>query len=341
MQLHRLKHAIPSTGAWTTLRASVAAMCLSMATLGAPAAYAQAPSDPEAPAAEEAPRELTQEEAEALEAVEAFRNLIPPPKREGPSPYALVNDADPEGTVPLGLQKTNPMGFAYYFMELTDKAETAVAEKRFADAVKYQRAMIKSSPEDALGYRKLCATYAAMGDREQALNACSTALASQGTMIEDAVRFVDVAMTTPGELSPSLREEIDTVIAHVASQPEGALPAAQLQCRLGARLEAPARLRTCVQTLTQAAPDSPVTITYAWALALAEDDSAAAERLAKRAEQLQLPPELAEQMRAYAAQRQGLAKKIWIGMGSVAGLLVLLGAWRFGRQRRPNQAAHA
>jgi tetratricopeptide (TPR) repeat protein len=341
MRLQQLKHPIHSTRAWTTLCAAVTAVFLSMATLGAQTAHAEAPGEPEAPAAEEAPMELTQEEAEALEAVEAFKNLIPPPKREGPSPYALVNDADPEGTVPLELQKTNPMGFAYYYMELTDKAETAVAEKRYADAVKYQRAMVKSSPEDAIGYRKLCASYAAMGEREQALNACSTALASKGTMIEDAVRFVDVAMSTPGDLPPSVREEMDTVIAHLASQPEGVLPAAQLQCRLGARLEAPARLRTCVDTLTQAAPDSPVTITYAWALALAENDVAAAERLAKRAEQLQLPAELTQQMRAYAAERQGVAKKVWIGMASVVGLLVLLGAWRFGRQRRPNQAVHA
>jgi hypothetical protein len=272
--------------------------------------------------------EFTKEEMEAREAVAAFQGLLDAKreKERGPSPYALVNDQDPEGTVPVGLEKQNPMAFAYYFMELSGKAEDAISAGKYEDALKYQRAMVKATPGDALGYRLLCATHLALGQRAEAEEACHAALAGKGVTLQDATVYVDVALGESGTLSPSVRERVEGVIAHLQTQPSLECTSAQLSCRLGARLESAPRLEECVATLVRLAPNDPITLTYSWALAMAKQDVEAARGIAERAEQLQLPPALVQQMNEYVAVNSGWRAPTWLFIGA-GGLLVSVGAW--------------
>ena len=84
-----------------------------------------------------------------------------------------INDKDPESSVPSPEQRdANPMGYAYFVMGLTDRAEKAMKHQDYKAAVRYYKALVKAAPNHSVGYSKLCAAFEAMEDWPNALDSC-------------------------------------------------------------------------------------------------------------------------------------------------------------------------
>ena len=84
----------------------------------------------------------------------------------------------------------------------------------------------------------------------------------------------------PQPWTPEDRAGVDEVLQRLnqESGTQGQLQAAQLECKVAARLEDELRMRACSARMTQLAPNTAPTIVYALALALKLQDWQQAER---------------------------------------------------------------
>ncbi|HEX2730058.1 MAG TPA: hypothetical protein VHM70_00580 [Polyangiaceae bacterium] len=251
----------------------------------------------------------------------------------------FVDDNDPEAHIPSVEERTkDPLKFGYFLMELSAKAAQAFNNKQYERAIKFYMAGVKIVPDAIEGWRKLCVSFEALGRLQEAEDACTVAIAQQGTTVGDHKKFVDVMLANrPGALTKEDIERVDGIVTHLSKYPAAALITAQASCQLASRLEDAKRLQQCTKVLNAQAPSDPLTISYDWALAVAQGDSDAAEREVQRAERAGLPAASIERMKStaptlIAQHRSPLARWGWVGVG--AALLLVIAVSLLFRRRR-------
>lgn len=213
---------------------------------------------------------------------------IVPPKKEGD---AFVDGSDPEISIPdLEARKKDQLGFGYFLMELTDKAVAAAEARDYPRAIKFYLALAKAVPERATAFSNLCQLYRQTNQPVEAETACQAAIHRAGTVVADHTSYVELYLFNhPAEISPKTVAELDRIIGNVAARPEAAVDAARAACLLATRLNDPQRLARCSSVLNAQLPHDPQTISYSWALAVAEGDGAAAEREVLRGQAAGMP----------------------------------------------------
>lgn len=251
-----------------------------------------------------------------------------------PTPERLsafaVDDANPEGHIPTAAQaNANPLQFGYFLMDLSGKADEALAAGRPGNAARYYRALARAVPNRSIPFGRLCQALEAAQDRDGALDACRDALGREGVRVEDYARYVRLMLAKTGALTDAERTETSAVIGHLAADPEAKVAAADLSCQVAVRTHDVAGLRACTATLRTAAPNDAKTISFLWALAHETDDRANAGRLTREAERTGVKPEGLETMRAanrarwpWWRQREvvGAIALVLLGLGGVAWL---------------------
>jgi hypothetical protein len=103
-------------------------------------------------------------------------------------------------------------------------------------------------------------------------------------------------MRQPGTLAPHQRENLEALFAHLRKQPDNVMAALELECLFALREQSVPRLKACASELQARAPDSALSIGYAWRLAIAQLDRDAARRAVDSAKQHQLPAAEVERM---------------------------------------------
>jgi hypothetical protein len=205
-----------------------------------------------------------------------------------------VNDEDPEQSLPTPEEAAKrPMEMGYLMMELSDRAELARKRGEHAKAAKYYRAMAKAVPDRAVAFSKACEAHEAAGQWSEALEMCRGALGRPGVKAEDQARFVRVTLHKPA-IETGDMQDIEAVIAELrakAMTPEGKQIATELECELAVRLEDVARTNACVAGLKELGRSPTKVKFYEWALALMQNDDAAARDILAKAKLVGVPPE--------------------------------------------------
>jgi hypothetical protein len=195
-----------------------------------------------------------------------------------------IDDANPEGSVPaVELQTKKPLEFGYFLQDLAAKAEKASGRGDHAAAARYYGALAKAAPTVAYGPRQMCVELEAAGDVATAIKACRTAVTGLGSTAADFIRFVSLVLASRGPQPPAERQELDAVISHLRRETQlGALPT-MLRCQVDLRFKDYPALEACTSELGRLAPNDPKTLSLQWALALEQNDHAAALALVDRA----------------------------------------------------------
>lgn len=202
-----------------------------------------------------------------------------------------IDDDDPEASVPPPqVRDARPLEFAYYLQELIERAARATQRKDHRKAARYYRALAKAAPERSVAFSRLCESLEAGGDVAGAIGACKEALAREGAVLNDHLRFVRLVLARPGPLAGKDREDVTAVIDHLEAQPDTRLAGHHLRCELALRLSDTAMLERGVAGLVALAPEDAKTISFQWALAIRRRDRAQAERLVARAQAAGLEP---------------------------------------------------
>jgi tetratricopeptide (TPR) repeat protein len=252
------------------------------------------------------------------------------PKAEDKFSAFQVNDEDPAGHLPTEAQANgNPLQFGYLLMDLSAKAQAAVAKGDHKAAIKYYQALSKAVPGKSVSFSRTCREYEALGDRTAALAACREALGLAGVEVEDYDRYVRLTLDHPGAVTAVEKEDIVEIIKHLRASPSTRASASDLECQLAARLGDVKLLETCVADLLVTAPRQSRTVTYQWSLALHKGDAGAATRLIEQAKRAGVQsPGIAKMVEATAALRAHRRLPI-VGLLIAAAALILgLYFWR-------------
>jgi tetratricopeptide (TPR) repeat protein len=243
-----------------------------------------------------------------------------------------VDDADPESSIPdRAAFRKDPLQFGYLIMDLADRADFAIKRnKDYAAAVRYYKALIKTVPDRAIGYAKVCETFEAAGDRTSALAYCRQALVHDGVRTDDYDRFVRLALAGEGPLGAADKASVITVIDYLRKAKDGAIPAADIECQLGVRVSDVARLERCTKELATLAPESTNNIGYRWSLAILNRDTAGARQILGQAKQAGFDVTGLERM-TKAAQQAAIKRALSFGLAAV--LIVGAGVLMYRRRR--------
>ncbi|HVU03636.1 MAG TPA: hypothetical protein VHE30_17880 [Polyangiaceae bacterium] len=235
---------------------------------------------------------------------------------------------DPKKGIPNDEQRNkDPVQFGYWLMDLSVLADNALKQERYADAAKFFDALVTAVPDRAVGHSKLCRAYLGMGEREKALGPCKLALAFEGSTVDDHIRYSRLLMSKQGALTPAEIADIDAQVAHLHSQKVDG-PADRIACELATKLDDTNRLAACTAGLVKTAPEDLGTVSFQWALALAQGNFSAADAAIQHAEKLGMTDEGLARMRSGVEQRLPLWRLAFRSWRTSAGLLLL--AFAFG-----------
>jgi tetratricopeptide (TPR) repeat protein len=255
-----------------------------------------------------------------------------------------IDHNDPEKSVPtLAQRDSNPLDFGYHLQDLITEGERATRLGDYRAAIKYYRAVAKAVPDRTTGYSKACKLHEMLGEREDALQWCGTAVSKFGATLDDFQRFSRVTLSKQDPLTEVEKYNLEDAITHIKQQKDApAIAAAELmQCELGMKTGDLRHLQECQAALVQRAPNDATTIYYEWALALKLRDFSEANRHLARAKKAQAKPETVAHMETATAELRNLywRKRLLLGAGglfgvglSVFGVEMLL-RWRRSRQR--------
>jgi hypothetical protein len=229
-------------------------------------------------------------------AVTARADEPEPQRRTGLSRWP-VDDAHPESSIPSDKDRdADPLQFGYWLQDVSWKAEIASKRDDHAAAARYYRALGLAVHDRAVAFVKACEEYEALGDRDQAIEMCGQALLRDGLTVKDYDHFVHLVLGQTRPLTDKETFALAQVLDHMREDPAGRDVVDDLECQVGARTSNVAQLRECTAALAARSPDDPRTISYLWALAVAEDDGSGAEVLVERARTAGVAPQDVERM---------------------------------------------
>jgi len=237
-----------------------------------------------------------------------------------------IDHANPEASIPsVTARNAKPLEFGYFLQDLVTFAEAAGRAGDHVSEARYYRAFTAAVPDAVAGFSRLCQSLESARQRDDALVACRKALGLGGATLEDHVRFVHLVLAKPGPLGPGEQDDVNAVIAHLRQSPDTRVAASHLQCELGVHLESIPLLAECTATLAAIAPADPKTLTFEWALAVRQGDSARARALIGRARAVGLKGEsLARMERATDALEGAWRHRLVDGRALLATALIAL-----------------
>ncbi|MEY4508679.1 MAG: hypothetical protein RLZZ450_801 [Pseudomonadota bacterium] len=266
----------------------------------------------------------------------------PPPLEES---LFKLNPENPEAHLPTAAEAARaPLWFANMLNDMGAEIDAARARGDYAQSVKYERALVKVSPHRAIGYSGLCRDYEALGQRDDAIQACALAVQKEGVLVDDFVRFVRLVANRPGGVDPTELADAHNAIDHLKSDPASRILGNQVQCELSLKQNDEVALEQCSTALLELAPDDPKSITYAWTRAIKKRDFARAQELVNRAkanpQMAQAVPQMETSTREFQEQN-GEASSSLRSMFSnpilrwLLGVLVVLALGFFFARRSP------
>ncbi|HEY2512382.1 MAG TPA: hypothetical protein VGI39_16050, partial [Polyangiaceae bacterium] len=207
----------------------------------------------------------------------------PPPPHGWLSKWP-VDDAQPASSIPSEeARNADPMEFGYWLQDLALKAERASKGGDHRGAAAFYGALAQAVPDRAVAYGKECEEFEALGDHGRAIDACGQALLRDGLTLRDYVRFVDVVVAKPGDLSEKEKGALSRVLAHVHDAATAGPAYAELACEVGAKTSDVALLEGCTNELAAREPNGAKTLSYEWSLAMARGRFDEAEALVAQA----------------------------------------------------------
>jgi hypothetical protein len=235
-----------------------------------------------------------------------------------------IDDSDPEMSIPSERQRNqDPVEFAYWLQDLAFKATTASKKGNHPAAIRYFTAMVKAVPDRAIGYSRLCEEYAAVGDRQKALGYCDTALHTEGVKLNDFIRYVEIELSTPGDLNVLERATLSQVMDYMRGMPDARQVVPELECQVALKTDDMPLLERCTTALIATRAAAPVTALYEWSLALKRGNYQDARWHIRHAQRLGMNPEgIARMERETDAEAARQTRKI--GLWILAGLLTVL-----------------
>jgi tetratricopeptide (TPR) repeat protein len=220
----------------------------------------------------------------------------PSPQPHWQLSHFSMNFDDPESRIPTVAERNaNALEFGYFLQDLASEALKAERKSDYSRAVKFWRASAKAVPDEAIGFTHACRDYQILDERDNALEYCSRALNLHGVTVEDYLRFGELMVAKPTQLTELEVQDLQAAITHLQAQPNGTGPSAVIECELGVKLEDEGRLARCTSVLAKSAPNDPRTLTFQWSLAMKRRNYGEARRLlAAMAKASMAPAALAE-----------------------------------------------
>jgi tetratricopeptide (TPR) repeat protein len=301
--------------------AAVAGAVAGVLWLGAPAvARADSPPASPPPAASAAPAPAASGSAKASDGISQWP----------------VDDKDPVSSVPTEAQRNrNPLEFGYWLQDCIAKGLAASKRGDHAASVKYFTALAAAAPTRPVAFQKLCDEYEAVGDREHAIAACGSVLYLEGSQVNDYLRYLNLIVSKPGNLTDRETKSLGAVIQHLREDPAGKDFADQWECEVGIRLGDVARLEECTAALATKAPNEPTTLFYEWALASQKGQFGEAERILAQAKATKMPPgTIARLERDTQAASERHHRNVWLGILAALLAAVAVTALAFVLRRR-------
>jgi hypothetical protein len=249
-----------------------------------------------------------------------------------------VDIEHPENGIPSEKDRdADPLQFGYWLQDVALKAEHASKDGDHVVAARLYAALARAVPDRAVGAVKACEEYEAAGSLQKAIDACGDALLRDGARVSDYSHFVGLMLAKPGRLSDKDTAALGAVLAHMKTDPAGRDAVADLECQVGTRTSNIALLEECTKELATRAPDDAKTLTYRWALAVADRRFDDARELGERARTAGVPAENVAAMDRLLAtnethRRWERALSVLVG-GLILALLGLFGRDRL--RRRP------
>lgn len=246
-----------------------------------------------------------------------------------------INEEFPDSEVPgEGARNRNPLEFGYWLQDVTARALKASKAGDHETAIKFFKALAKAVPDRAIAFSKLCTEYAAIGQRDNAIVACSEALLREGVLLSDYAQYVHVVLDKSGPLNDKEVAALTDVVKHVRGDPNGGDAAAtELECEIAVKMRDVSRLQQCTSAMGARAPNAAKTVTYEWSLAMVQGRYEDAERLIQRAKESSMSPDGITQMeRETTRERSRHRMALLFGGGSallvLAALALAVGAFR-------------
>ncbi len=248
-------------------------------------------------------------------------------RAEDASPMAPIpiDDQNPALSIPgPDEQMKNPLKFGYLLQEMLARGQAAAQKGDHLAAARYYTAITKGVPTRSYGYARLCDELLALNRKDSALMACREALYKEGVTAGDYLRYVDLMVNRPDPLSADQRKELDAIVQHLRSVPDGAVIAEQARCQIALAARDRAGVLGCAASLQKLAPDDPKTLPFVWAAAIEGGHLLAARRLVARARAAGTAgPALAKMAHATQVLLVRRAAHVAIGV-AVAAMLVFL-----------------
>jgi tetratricopeptide (TPR) repeat protein len=195
-----------------------------------------------------------------------------------------VDDDHPDAHIPSEKDRNaNPLQFGYWLQDLALKGEHASKRGDHAAAVKFYSTLTQAVPDRAIGFVKTCEEYKALGELDNAINACGQALLRDGLRVRDYTLFTDLLLSKPGKLIDKEVAALGQVVAHMRADPGGKDAVDEVECEVGARTSNVKQLEECTLGLSQRSPNDVTTLSYLWSLAIARHDYGEAERVIEKA----------------------------------------------------------
>ena len=195
---------------------------------------------------------------------------VPTPSDLGTTP---INEDDPASSVPSAAQRDrDPLGYAYFVMDISARAERATKHEDYKTAVLYLKALVKAVPNKSIGYSKLCAAYESLQDWSNALEVCRVALGYEGVKDSDYAKYAHLLMEHRAKLTAEEIADLDAIVLQLRSASPPSPAADVVECEVGAKLHDKIRLKRCTANLAARNPVDAVTLSFQWAYAVERGD---------------------------------------------------------------------
>ncbi|MDP8999680.1 MAG: hypothetical protein M3O46_06170 [Myxococcota bacterium] len=235
-----------------------------------------------------------------------------------------INEEFPDSEIPgEGARNRNPLQFGYWLQDVTARALKASNAGDHETAIKFFKALAKAVPDRAIAFGKLCTEYAAIGQRDNAIVACSEALLREGVLLGDYAQYVHVVLDKSGPLNDKEIAALTDVVKHVRDDPNGGDAAAvEIECDIGVKMRDASRLQQCTYAMSARAPNAAKTLTYEWSLAMVQGRYEEAERLIQLANEGSMRPDGLAQMERETARERSRHRMALVFGGASALLLI-------------------